>query len=192
MYQHTPMFIIVNTLVALLRGINVGGRNRVPMADLCETFTSLGFERVETVIQSGNVCFDADGDLHTPELESDLCSTIAAAIATRFEVRSPVLIRTDTQFATAVEAHPFVPGEFDSKYHHIMFLASPPGREAHSIADLSPQDRHLMIGREIHVLYTSGSARSKFTVANVERRLGVMATARNLPTCHKILDLLGA
>lgn len=186
------MFIIVNTLVALLRGINVGGRNRVPMGDLREMFTSLGFERVKTVIQSGNVCFTADVDPRSPDFEPDLCSTITAALAARFDVRSPVVIRTDAQFATAVEAHPFGPGEFDSKYHHIMFLASPPGQEARSIADLSPQDRHLMIGREIHVLYPSGSGRSKFTIGNVERHLGVVATARNLPTCHKILDLLGA
>lgn len=192
MYQHALMFIIVNTLVALLRGINVGGRNRVPMADLRETFTSLGFERVETVIQSGNVCFAVDGDPHSPDFESDLCSMISTAVASRFAVRSPVLVRTDAQFADAVDAHPFAPGEFESKYHHIIFLASAPGREAESIADLSPNDRHLMIGREIHVLHTLGSARSKFTVANVERNVGVVATARNLPTCHKILDLLGA
>ncbi len=192
MSQRVPSVVIVTRRVALLRGINVGGRNRVPMTELRRVFTSLGFEQVGSVIQSGNVCFDQPDDGTDTAIESDLAATIGAAVTARFGVDSPVVLRTSTQFTAAVEAHPFTSGEFEPKFHHIMFLASPPDHTADRVVDLSPVDRHLVSGREVHVLYTHGSVRSKFTVANVERRLGIVATARNLPTCARILDLLTA
>lgn len=190
MSQQTPRVVIVTRRVALLRGINVGGHNRVPMAELRQVFTSLGLERVDSVIQSGNVCFGRPDDRTDLRVESDLAATIGAAVSARFGVDTPVVLRTSDQFATAIGAHPFAPGNFEPKFHHIMFLAMPPGHTLDHLGDLSPNDRHLVIGREIHVLYTHGSAGSKFTVAGVEHRLGIVATARNLPTCTKILDML--
>jgi uncharacterized protein (DUF1697 family) len=172
--------------VALFRGINVGGHNKVPMAELRETFAALGYDDVSSIIQSGNVCFDSD---HDP---AAIASSIRAAVAERFAVDVPVALRTAAEFAAALAAHPFPVGEIEPKLHHIMFLADPaPTDAAALIGDHSP-DEFAVIGREIHVRYPQGSARSKLAVDLVDRRLSTVATARNLPTCQKIAAVLGA
>lgn len=166
--------------VALFRGINVGGHNRIPMAELRDTFESLGCLEVRTIIQTGNVCFDGGGP------DAVMVEAIRAAVATRFEVDVPVLLRTRTDIENLLDAHPFDPGSLEPKFHHVMFLAGPPPSDAAArIGDHSP-DEFAVIGREIHVRYPEGSARSALTVALVDRALSAVATARNLPTVEKL------
>ena len=172
--------------VALFRGINVGGHNKIPMAELRETFVVLGFETVTSIIQSGNVCFDSGDE------PASIVAAIRAAVADRFGVDVPVLLRTADEITGVLAAHPFARGEIEPKFHHIMFLAEPaPADAAERIGDHSP-DEFVVTGRELHARYPEGTARSKLTTTLVDRRLGTTATARNLPTCEKIAAALGA
>ncbi len=170
--------------VALFRGINVGGHNRVPMAELRAGFESLGYGAVASIIQSGNVCFSSGDD------PTDIVAAIRSTVVERFGVDVPVLLRTAAEFDAALAAHPFAPGAVEPKLHHIMFLADPTTDDAaERIGDHSP-DEFAVVGREIHVCYPQGSARSTLTNALVDRRLGTISTARNLPTCEKIAAVL--
>ena len=170
--------------VALFRGINVGGHNVVPMAALRDVFETLGCTNVVSIIQSGNVCFG-------PPDRTDLETVIRDSVAHRFAVDVPVLLRSATEIDATLAAHPFPLGEVEPKLHHIMFLADEaPDDAAALIGDHSP-DEYAVIGRELHVRYPDGSARSKLTNALVDRRLATTATARNLPTCQKIAAALG-
>lgn len=171
--------------VALFRGINVGGHNRIPMAELRATFAALGHDDVTSIIQSGNVCFEAADDPAT------IADAIRVAVAAEFGVDVPVLVRSAAEFAAALAAHPFPIGEIEPKLHHVMFLAdSAPTDAAERIGDHSP-DEYAVVGREIHVRYPGGQARSTLTNVLVDRRLGTISTARNLPTCRKIAAELG-
>lgn len=171
--------------VALFRGINVGGHNKIPMAELRTTFESLGHTEVTSIIQSGNVCFDTDDTDDT-----GIAAAIRAAVAERFDVDVPVLLRSADEFGRVLDAHPFPLGEVEPKLHHVMFLADPaPADAAERIGDHSP-DEFVVIGSEVHVRYPQGSARSKLTNDLVDRRLDTIATARNLPTCRKIAEAL--
>jgi uncharacterized protein (DUF1697 family) len=173
-------------LVALFRGINVGGHNKIPMADLRTTFESLGHDNVSSIIQSGNVCFDSSDD------QPAIAAAIRAAVAQRFDVDVPVLLRSAAEIDEVIAVHPFPLGEIEPKLHHVIFLADPaPADAAERLGDHSP-DEYAVIGREVHVRYPQGSARSKLTNDLVDRRLGTVATARNLPTCRKIAAALGA
>ena len=103
----------------------------------------------------------------------------------------PVVVRSAAEVAAALAAHPFPIGEIEPKLHHVMFLADPaPADAAARIGDHSP-DEYAVIGREIHVRYPGGQARSTLTNVLVDRRLGTISTARNLPTCRKIAAGLG-
>lgn len=174
--------------VALLRGINVGAGTRVPMAELRELAEGLGLADVATYVQSGNLVFS------TPSLdETQLASSLEAAIATAFAVRSPVIVRTDAELATVAAAHPFAADEPQPAMLHVAFL-----RDAPSKADLakldparSPTDRFALAGRELYLHYPGGSGRSKLTLDYIERRLGTVATARNWRTVQKLAAMTG-
>src|SRR5262249_16636772 len=108
--------------VALLRGINVGGRNKVPMADLREVVTSLGHTGVSTYIQSGNVLFStADTD------SAELAAALESAIEDRFGIWSSVVVLTRDELAQVLAANPY-PDEPNPRLVHVVFLnAERPG-----------------------------------------------------------------
>lgn len=171
--------------VALFRGINVGGHNRVPMAELREVFTALGHTDVTSIIQSGNVCFTSADD------PAAVRTAIRAAVADAFAVDVPVLLRTAAEIDATLAAHPFPLGDVEPKLHHVMFLAdSPPPDAAARIGDHTPSSEYAVIGCEIHVRYPEGSARASLTNAVVDRALDTVSTARNLPTVQKIAAAL--
>jgi uncharacterized protein (DUF1697 family) len=106
--------------VALLRGINVGGRNRVAMADLRETFEAAGYGAVSTYIQSGNVLFESDGP--RASLEDDL----EAMLERRFGVPLVVVVRSDRQLRSVVVDAPRGFGTQPDTYHSdVLFLKAP-------------------------------------------------------------------
>ncbi|MEI8256445.1 MAG: DUF1697 domain-containing protein, partial [Deltaproteobacteria bacterium] len=122
----------VTTHVALLRGINVGGKNVLPMKDLAALFATSGCERVRTYIQSGNVVFDA-----TPSIAKGLSSKLHAAILKRFGLDVPVALRTGTELRDAVAANPFLAAGAELDTLHLSFLATAPSASA--IATLDPK-----------------------------------------------------
>jgi uncharacterized protein (DUF1697 family) len=173
--------------IALLRGINVGGGNRLPMADLRVTMIELGFERVTTYIQSGNIVFDAaDAD------EQRLAERLAAAIAERHGMSVPVVLRTAAEIGRIAVRHPEIGGGLDPKFLHVHFLDATP----QSVASLDPSahapDGWVVDGREVYVHYPNGSRRSRLTIDVFERAFGVTATARNLNTVRKLVELADA
>ena len=173
--------------VALLRGVNVGGANRLPMAELRSTMAQLGFESVATYIQSGNVAFDASDELG----EAILVDTIRSAIDERHGLTTPVVVRTAHELDLIVAAHRSVDNELDPKLVHVLFLDRPPA--ASVVGPLDPAsfqpDSWTIDGRQISVRYPHGSARSKLTIEVFERAWAVTATARNLNTVRKLADL---
>lgn len=156
----------------------------MPMVELRELFTGLGFTNVASVIQSGNIVFDS------PHSDTETSDAIVYAVRQNLNLNVPVTLRSATTFTAAVQAHPFAVDEVEAKFHHIMFLAeSAPHDAVERLTQRADGDDFAVIGSEVHVRYRNGSGRARFTVGWVDRQLGTVATARNLPTCQKVADL---
>jgi uncharacterized protein (DUF1697 family) len=130
--------------VALLRGINVGGKNKLPMKDLVALFEAAGCKNVVTYIQSGNVVFDA-----TAAVAKRISDVIAQAIDETFGLRVPVVTRTAVELAAVPANNPF--GSHDLATVHVMFLQTVP--DADAVAGLDSErskgDTFVVHGREI-------------------------------------------
>jgi uncharacterized protein (DUF1697 family) len=176
----------VSTWVALLRGVNVGGGNKVRMAELRATFEELGHTDVATYVNSGNVVFSAAAADVT---ESSLVESITAAIVDRHGLDVPVVVRAADDLARIAEGHPDDGGPIEPKYLHVVFLDAAPSTDRTLDAEPYEPDRFVVDGREIYSTYPDGSGRSKLTVEVFERAFGVTATARNLNTVRKLAAL---
>jgi uncharacterized protein (DUF1697 family) len=192
----TPMA----THVALLRGINVGGKNKVAMADLREVVTGLGHADVSTYIQSGNVLFSAeDGDADTTALAAALAKAITAALG----VSAPVVVLSSGELATVLAANPF-PDEPDPRRVHAVLLSGAPGADATAKIDEAlarstakgARDELAIVGRTLYLHTPDGFGNSELAAAVLRivtsPRAGVTGTARNWATMTKLLDLCGA
>jgi uncharacterized protein (DUF1697 family) len=170
--------------VALLRGVNVGGKARVPMRELRELVEGVGLADVETYVQSGNIVFSSprrNAESLAPSLEQE--------IAAAFGVRTKVLIRSAQQLAAL--DHPFLADEAEHTRLHVLFLRDRPGRAELRKLDpeRSPSDRFEVKAREIFLHYPNGAGRSKLTTDYFERTLGAVGTARNWKTVLKLKEL---
>ncbi len=178
----------MTTYLALLRGINVGGKNPVPMAVLRTMFTELGHAEARTYIQSGNVVFRTT----KPAKEPALVRSIEDAIASTFTLQVPVVVRTGAQLATVLTGNPFLVTGTDHRTLHVAFLAARPSAKAVAVLDpdRSAPDAFEVRGREIYLHYPNGSGRSTLTLDYFERTLGIRATVRNWKTVTTLLDLM--
>ncbi len=166
--------------VALLRGINVGGKHKLPMADLRTHFEEAGAKAVETYIQSGNVVFDA-----AARQGAKLAQDVARAIDATTGFSVPIIVRSAEAWASLVEGNPFrAEAKKDSKRVHALLLDTAPTKSAR--AQFEP---NCMLGERweldkdaLYVDYRNGSARSKLGVTYVDRVLGCTATGRNWRT----------
>ena len=179
---------MMGTHVALLRGINVGGRNRLPMKDLTTIFNDAGCADVTTYIQSGNVIFQA-----SDELAARIPVLITDSIASRFDLRVPVVTRSAAELNQVVTNNPFLDIESDFTKLHVAFLADHPcSAESASLdPERSPPDTFQMRGREIYLHLPNGAARTKLTNAYFDSKLGTTSTARNWKTVLKLNELAG-
>lgn len=171
-------------LIALLRGINVGGHRKVPMAALRGALADRGCEAVSTYIQSGNVVLSTN--------DPDPAGLVAGVIDETFGIDDvTVVIRTPEELRDAAERMPFAEVAPDSKHHHVAFLDRLPTDAAIAALDpnRSPPDRFIVDGREIYVHFPNGSGRSKLSLDWFERNLGVKATMRNWRTVGKLLAM---
>ena len=177
----------MNRHVALLRGINVGGKNMLPMADLAQMFVAEGCADVRTYIQSGNVIFSAP-----PELAAELAGKISARIMRKFRFTVPVVLRTAEQLAEVTAHNPFLKAGAAEEMLHVMFLADlpEPGRVAQLDAKRSTPDEFIVLGREIFLKLPNGVARSKLTNAYFDSKLGTVSTGRNWRTVLKLLEMM--
>ena len=176
------------THIALLRGINVGGKNKLPMKDLAALFAEAGCRNVQTYIQSGNAVFQAP-----PEVANTLPTQISALIADRFGLRVPVILRTAEQLAETFRSNPFLAQGLPAETLHVMFLADLPSPE--KVASLDPNrsapDAFIVQGRDLYLHLPSGVADTKLTNAYFDATLITVSTSRNWKTVTKLLELAG-
>jgi uncharacterized protein (DUF1697 family) len=178
----------VAAYVALLRGINVGGKNKLPMLELARLFEEAGATDVRTYIQSGNVIFRA------PEkVAPRLPSAVSQQISTRFGLRVPVVLRSAEELRLVPERNPFLKRGADPDALHVMFLADrpEPARVLALDAKRSPPDELAVREREIYLRLPNGVARSKLTNDYFDRALATTSTGRNWRTVLKLIELAG-
>ncbi len=170
---------------ALLRGVNVGGGNKIAMTALRASCEACGFERVGTYIQSGNLVFDASGD------EASVTTALRKLLVAEHGLKVPVVVRTAKEMDRLVDRHPGLAAGIDPKYLHIVFLDKKVAQADVGRIDGArfEPDVFEVDGREIYVTYPDGSGRSKLTIEVFEKAFGVTATARNVNTVHKLIDL---
>ena len=180
--------------VALLRGINVGGKNKVPMAELREVVTSLGHTGVTTYIQSGNVLFTTE-ETDTPEL----ASALEAAITGKFGINSPVVVLSRDELAGILSRNPYPTDE--PKKVHVVFLGAEPSQELldriraveSAAAARGSRDTFTPIRNALYLHTPDGYGNSELSEA-LFRIIGkgtyrLAATARNWATATTLLSL---
>lgn len=177
--------------VALLRAVNVGGRNRIAMADLRELLEGRGYGDVRTHLQSGNAVFTAAGII--PGGTEGVAGEIERALAEELGLTAKVLVRTRAELERAVAANPLLDVAGDHSRLLVTFLSGAPDREV--AAELAPAEFEpdvFAIGeREIYAWYPDGVRATRLSNAFWERRLGLVATGRNWRTVTRLLELMG-
>lgn len=172
--------------VALLRGINVGGKNRLPMADLRGTFAAAGCAAVQTYIQSGNAVFEATQDLAdaVPEI-------VTLAIRERFGYETSVIVRSGEELRRIAASNPFDTSG-DPRFLLVAFLRDTPTADSVSLLDpyRSPPDEFAVRGRNVYLRYPNGVARSKLTNEYLAARLQTVSTMRNWRTVLRLLEMV--
>ncbi len=179
----------VTTMVALLRSVNVGGRNRVPMGELRTMVEALGFGAVQTYVQSGNLVFTGSGRPAT------VGSIIERGIADTFGLDVPVLVRSGTQLARILESNPFATPGVDPKTVHVTFLSGPPAPDrvqglAEAVGSFG-DDRFTVAGTDVFLHCPGGYGETKLNNAFFERRTGMVATTRNWRTVTTLAGMAG-
>lgn len=175
----------MNSYVALIRAINVGGKNTLPMKELTEVLERIGCGNVKTYIQSGNVVF------HSVLSAARLTEEIAAEIFRCRGFNPQVLVLEKSEFERAIDNNPFAEHESDPKSLHLGFLDSVPSSpDLQGLQALrGPNERFELIGRVFYLLAPDGVGRSKLA-AKREEALGVPLTDRNWKTVGRIMSML--
>ena len=174
-------------IICMLRGVNVGGHNKIKMDALKALCVSLKLKDPQTYVQSGNVIFKTD--------EKDiakLAKRIQGSIDKKIGFRPVVILRTVGELRDVIARNPFAkrrgiePGKL-----LVNFLAADPGKEARAKAlaiKIGPEELHL-IGGEAYIYFPNGQGRSKFPWAAIERALGTSGTGRNWNSVTKMLEM---
>lgn len=176
--------------IGLLRGINVGGKNLIPMARLRAMLGELGFEGAETILQSGNVVFSGSGKKGSA-LEAHLEKECAARLGPAVDW----IVRTAEEWDEVIDANP-LPKEAakDPSHYLVHFLKSAPtAAQVKALASAIPGREVVRAqGRHLYLVYPDGIGKSKLNMALIERKLGCSGTARNWNTVLKLQSLARA
>ena len=171
--------------VALLRGINVGGKNKLAMKSLEKMFIEAGCSEVWTYIQTGNVVFTAN-----EAVSRGVSALISSAILGNFGLRVPVVTRTGSELRVIVRDNPFVRTAGDTGTLHVAFLAALPG--VAKVVDLDPKrstpDEFVVRGREIYLRCPNGIGRTRLTNEYFDSKLGTISTMRKWRTVLHLLE----
>jgi uncharacterized protein (DUF1697 family) len=165
--------------VVLLRAVNLGSRNKVPMAELRVLLEEAGYENVRTYIASGNIVLDG------PRGAADLAATFERLIADSFGVKTTAIVRTPRALATTVAKHPFD----DSSETHVGFLAARPGAAGVRQLEAVDPGSAVVTGTDLYLRLPTGVHGSRLSIARVESLLGVQATLRNWRTVVALAEL---
>ena len=163
------------TFVALLRGINVGGKNMLPMKDLARMFEKAGCSDVKNYIQSGNIVFKAEA-----KIAENISDIIVKEIDRRFEIHVPVVVRTAKELHAVAKSNPFLKMGVDENRLHVIFLKDRPNAKQAQLLDpnRSPGDSFVVSGGEIFLSITS-AATTKLNNAYRDSKLATVSTGRN-------------
>ncbi len=174
----------MTSYVALFRGINVGGKNILPMRELRNILASLGCEDVLTYIQSGNAVFSSAESANT------LSGKVRDAVEAQFGFAPQVLLLSVEQFRAIVSANPYPEAEATPKFLHVWFLIDKAGNaDIDGMNELKADSERFTLAEQYLYLHApEGIGRSRLA-ANIDRYLGVSTTARNWRTVMKLLDL---
>ncbi|UJA21219.1 DUF1697 domain-containing protein [Thermoleophilia bacterium SCSIO 60948] len=176
----------MTTWIALLRGINLGSRNRVTMPELRAGLTQLGFANVRTLVQSGNVVLDS-------ELDGDgVARAVSDLVARDFDVVTPTVVRSAAELDDVIARNPMrSEADAEPKLFQVSFLAEEPPSElveALLSADIG-DERVAVSGREIYSHHPGGMQRSKLGRQTTDKKLSVVVTARNWNSVTKLSAL---
>lgn len=176
----------MKTYIALLRGINVGGHNKLPMKELRQLLEDTGFGNVKTYIQTGNIAFKSEKNT------AELAEIIQTAIENSYSFAPHVLVLGVGDFEKAMTSNPFAEAESEPKTLHLYFLdAEPQNPDLNLLEEIKKGSEQFMLkGRVFYLHAPEGVGRSKLA-ARAEKALGVAATARNWRTVSKIM-IMGA
>ena len=176
------------TFVALLRGINLAGRNKVPMPALRSLVEGLGYNDVTTYIQSGNVV------LTSTDGAAKVGAAMRKAISKEFGIDVAVVVRSRQQLKAVVDGNPFLRKGTDPATLHVVFLADKP--KADKVKALTAgdwgTDEVAVKGTEAYLNLPNGYGRAKLNNMVVEKQLGVAGTTRNWRTTEKLLELVSS
>lgn len=174
--------------VAFLRGINVSGKNSIKMAALKAMFESLGFNNVETYIQSGNVIFEFK-PYDTVSLEIKIKEEINKIFGFHIET----IIRTKEELINIISNNPLlmeVNIEID-KLHVTLFISKPKEAIIESLElKKEENEKYIIQGKEIYLYCPNGYGNTKLNNASLEKKLKIAATTRNWKTMNKLLDMM--
>ncbi len=173
------------TYVALLRGVNVGGNNKVAMSDLRALCEEVGFADVRTYIQSGNIVL-------TTSLRSSaqVEDRIERGLHDKTGLDVTVVARTPKELEKTVAANPFTSPSVNHSHLVVLFSKARPRVTELDVSKYGPEQL-VLTGRDAYIHYVNGQGRSKLTNAVLERLLGGPATARNWNTVNKLLTMAG-
>jgi len=170
--------------IALLRGINVGGRNKIPMADLRDLFAAVGFTNARTLLQSGNVVFEG-----ARQSAAALEQLLEAETQTRFGLSIDYVVRTATEWKRIIAGNPFIDEAKHDPSHTLVMLLKTPAKAA-AVRALNDEIKGREIvraaGKQLYMIYPDGIGRSKLTNAVIEKKLNVRGTVRNWNTVLKL------
>jgi uncharacterized protein (DUF1697 family) len=177
----------MSVLISMLRGVNVGGHNKIKMDALRALYESLKLESPRTYVQSGNVIFRSK-----EKNSAALAKKIQNAIERKFGFRPEVILRTTDELRNAIAASPF-PGirNLEPGKLLVTFLAADPGPESQAaILSLKayPEELHLA-GRELYIYFPNGAGQSKLPWSKVEKLFKTTGTARNWNSVTKMLAM---
>ena len=179
----------MTTYIALLRAVNVGGHNKIKMAELKRMFEGMGLGQVQTYIQSGNVVFTAD------EAEQPLRQRIEREIEKTFGFPVTIILRTAAELQHVIAECPFAPDALqDGESLYVSLLAETPAQDGidRLLAFADPVGECRVVGREVFLLYQQRMSDSKLQNNLIEQKLGVRATARNWRTLNTLAAMAQA
>ncbi len=175
----------MKTYIALFRGINVGGNNKLPMKELVTVLEGLGLQNIRTYIQSGNVVFEGKGKA------TELAAKMGTAIRKSHGFEPRVLLLDAAKLENAIKANPFPEGEAEGNTLHFNFLeCSPPNPNLAGLEKIKAATERFQLKDDVCYLHApDGIGRSKLA-ASLERLLDVSMTGRNWNTIKKLREMV--
>lgn len=176
----------MTTLIALLRGINIGGNHPLPMKELSALLTGMGLREVRTYLQSGNVVFRC-----APKNRTTLAAKISSAIGAQYGFAPQVLLLDAAELNKAMANNPYPKAEADPKSLSLLFLAEVPQHpDLKSLEALKTDSESFsLIGKVFYLHAPEGFGRSRLA-ARAEKLLGVVASGRNWNTVCKLAEMV--